>query len=145
MKTKNNTKGKSKIRLIAILIVGLLVIITGAFFSLGSFKNQNIAGGILGILIAIIILFFAVIVYQRGTNDLKNGFPIQDERSRKVLEKASSKAFYVSLYMLLAIGFLSDDTISFRDISQATSVAVGMMAVLFAIFWTYYNRKGDLE
>ena len=145
MKTKNNTKGKSKIRLIAILIVGLLVIITGAFFSLGSFKNQNIAGGILGILIAIIILFFAVIVYQRGTNDLKNGFPIQDERSRKVLEKASSKAFYVSLYMLLAIGFLSDDTISFRDVSQATSVAVGMMAVLFAIFWTYYNRKGDIE
>ena len=72
---------------------------------------------------------------------MKDGFPLQDERSKKVMEKASSKAFYISLYFLLAIGFLSDDVIQFRDVSQATSLAVGGMAVLFAICWFFYNRR----
>ena len=52
---------------------------------------------------------------------------------------------FVTMYSLLAIGFLSEDVIHFRDVSQAASVAVGIMAILFAVFWAYYNRKGDLE
>jgi len=76
---------------------------------------------------------------------MKKGFPLQDERSKRVMQKAMSMAFLVSLYLLLAIGFLSDDIIKFRDVSQATSAAVGGMAILFAVFWVYYNRKGDAE
>ena len=76
---------------------------------------------------------------------MKEGYPLKDERSKKVIEKASSLAFYVTLYLLLAIGFLSEDVIKFRDVSQATSLAVGGMAILFAVFWAYYNGKGDLE
>ena len=72
---------------------------------------------------------------------MKQGYPLKDERSRRVMEKATSTAFYVSLYLLLAIGFLSDDIIKFRDISQATGIAVGGMALLFLIFWVYYNNK----
>jgi len=139
MKTKSNKN--EKIRLIAIVIISLIVIVTGTLFSYASFKNGEIAGGVLGLIIAIIILTFAFIVFKRGNNALKNGFPIHDERSRRVLEKASSKAFYVSLYMLLALGFFSDNIIKFRDVSQATGIAVGGMAILFLIFWAYYNRK----
>jgi len=141
MKTKNN----DKIRLTAIIIVSLLVIATGTLFSLKTFTKGNIEGGILGALIAIIILAFAIFVFTRGNKDIKKGFPLQDERSKRVLEKASSMAFYVSLYLLLVIGFLSEDVIKFRDISQATSLAIGGMAILFAVFWVYYNRKGDIE
>jgi uncharacterized membrane protein len=141
MKTKNNTEGKDKIRMIAIMIVSLFVIATGTLFSLTSFMKGNIAGGVGGGFIAITILAFAIFVFRRGNRDIKKGFPLQDERSRSVLEKASSKAFYVSLYLLLAIGFLSEDIIHFRDVSQATSLAVGGMAILFAVFWAYYNRK----
>jgi len=136
MKTKN----KDKIRMSAILIVSLFVIATGTLFSLTSFMKGDIAGGVAGVFIAITILVFAIFVFIRGNRDMKKGFPLHDERSRKVLEKASSKAFYVSLYLLLAIGFLSDDLIKFRDVSQATGIAVGVMAILFAVFWAYYNR-----
>lgn len=132
---------KDKIRLTAIAIISLFVIVTGALFSYGSFKNGEVMGGILGVIIAIIILAFAISVFIRGNRDMKKGFPLQDERSKRVLEKASSRAFYVSLYLLLAVGFLSDNLIKFRDVSQATGVAVGGMAILFAIFWAYYNRK----
>jgi uncharacterized membrane protein len=133
-------KGNDKIRLTAIILISFLVIATGALFSLNSFFQGEIAGGILGAVIATTIVIFAIFVFMRGSRSLREGFPLHDERSRKVLEKASSKAFYVSLYMLLGIGFLSDFII-FRDVSQATSVAVGIMAILFAVFWAYYNRK----
>ena len=95
------------------------------------------AGG----LIAIIILAFAISVFRRGYGDVKKGFPMRDERSRKVIEKASSLAFYVTIYLLLAIGWLSEDIITFRDVSQATGLAIGLMAILFAAFWAYYNKR----
>ncbi|NQU98637.1 DUF2178 domain-containing protein [Candidatus Woesearchaeota archaeon] len=139
MKTK--IEGKEKIRMIALIIVSLFVIVTGILFSLKSFTKGNIAGGIGGGIIAIIILVFAIFVFRRGNRDMKEGYPLKDERSRKVIEKASSLAFYVTLYLLLAIGFLSDDIIKFRDISQATSLAVAGMAILFVGFWAYYNKK----
>lgn len=138
---KKKQRRNERIRLIVIGIISLLVIVTGALFSYSSFKNGEVAGGILGLVIALLILGFAISVYRRGRRDLKEGYPLKDERSKKVLEKASSMAFYVSLYLLLAIGFLSEDLIPFRDVSQATSVAVGCMAILFAIFWFYYSRK----
>ncbi|UCD03619.1 MAG: DUF2178 domain-containing protein [Candidatus Woesearchaeota archaeon] len=135
------TKSKDKLRIAAIIIIGLLVIATGALFSLTAFIKGDIYGGIMGILIAIIIFIFAIFVYIRGNKDLKKGLPLKDERSRKVIEKATSKAFLVSLYLLLAIGFLSDDIIHFRDVSQATGISVAIMAILFAVFWAYYNKK----
>jgi len=141
MKTNEKSRRMDKIRLTAIVIISVLVIATGAFFSYGSFKNGEVTGGILGIIIALIILAFAIIVYKRGKEDLKKGFPLKDERSKRVMEKAMSMAFLVSIYMLLAIGFLSDSIIKFRDVSQATGVSIGIMAILFLIFWVYYNRK----
>ena len=70
-----------------------------------------------------------------------NGFPVQDERSRKVLDRASAKAFHFSLYILLVISFLSNEVIEFKDASQALGIGVGMMGILFAGFWAYYNGK----
>lgn len=141
MKSKKITAGKDKARLIAIVILSVFVILTGTLLSVKTFAKGDIAGGILGLIIAISILAFAIFVFRRGNRDLKEGYTIHDERSKRVMEKALSKAFLVSLYLLLAIGFLSDDLIKFRDVSQATSVAVGGMAVLFSAFWIYYNKK----
>jgi len=141
MKQNKKARKTERIRLTVIVIISLFVIVTGALFSLGSFRSGEIMGGILGIMIALIILTFAVIVFRRGNRDLREGYPLKDERSRKVMEKASSLTFYVSLYLLLLIGFLSDELIPFRDVSQATSVTVGCMALLFLIFWAYYNQK----
>ncbi len=138
---KQNTKGTERIRLLSIMLISLFVISTGALFTTKAFRNGEIIGGVLGIIITIIILIFTTIVYRRGKEDLKGGYPLQDERSKRVMEKASSLAFYVSLYVLLSVGFLSEDMIPFRDVSQATSVSVGLMAILFLAFWIYYNKK----
>jgi uncharacterized membrane protein len=117
------------------------VILTGTLLAASAFIKGNVAGGILGIIIAVSILAFALFVFRRGNRDLKEGYPLHDERSRRVIEKATSRAFFVTIYLLLAIGFLSDNLIKFRDVSQSTSVAVGGMAILFLLFWVYYNQK----
>ncbi|MFH1787554.1 MAG: DUF2178 domain-containing protein [archaeon] len=138
---KKNTMRTERIRLFAILLVSLFVISTGSLFATQSFRNGNVTGGIVGILISITILGFAIFVFRRGNRDLKQGYPIKDERNKKVIDKASSRAFYVSLYLLLGIGFLSEDLILFRDVSQAMGITIGGMALLFLIFWIYYNNK----
>lgn len=129
-----------KIRLVAILVLSIMVILTGALYGIKAFSNGDIMGGIIGIIFALIIFSFAFLIYRRGNKDLKKGFPLKDERSKKVMEKASSLAFFISIYLLLGIGFLSDK-IPFRDISQATSFAIGLMALIFALSWLYYNKK----
>ncbi|MFH1290461.1 MAG: DUF2178 domain-containing protein [Nanoarchaeota archaeon] len=141
MKTKNKTARNDKLRLIAIVIVSAFVIVTGSLFAWTNFSKGDIGGGVLGVIISVVILIFALFVYRRGNRDLKEGYPLKDERSKRVIEKATSMAFLVSIYLLLAVGFLSDDLIKFRDVSQATSLAIAGMAVLFAIFWAYYNRN----
>jgi len=147
MKSKNKNTGKigirynDKVRLIAIMTVSLLVLLTGTLFSFTNFRKGDISGAIISAIIAISILALAVFAFKRGNKDIKEGYPLHDERSKRVMEKATSKAFYVSLYLMLAIGWLSDDTIHFRDVSQATSLAVGGMIILFLAFWVYYNKK----
>ena len=133
-------KTNDKLRLAAMVMISIAVIATGSLFALGSLNEGDVTGAVLGGVIAATIIMFALVVFMRGNSDMKNGFPLRDERSQKVLERASSRAFYVSLYVLLGIGFLSD-FITFRDVSQATSVSVGIMAILFAIFWAYYSRR----
>jgi uncharacterized membrane protein len=141
MKTKNIAKRKNTFRLIAIIILSLFVITTGILFWINAYKKGDVAGGILGALIAITILVSIVLVFKKGNKSIREGYPLEDERSTRVKEKASSRAFYASLYLLLIVGLLSDSIIRFRDVSQAMSATVGGMAILFVAFWAYYNRK----
>ena len=140
MKPKTNNK-IDKLRLLAIMILSVLVSLTGILFAVTTFRKGDISGGIVGLLITISIVGLAIFTIRRNNKELKEGYPMHDERSRKVIEKASSKAFYVTLYLLLAMGFFSEDLIKFRDVSQATGIAIGGMALLFLAFWAYYNRK----
>lgn len=138
MKGKKNQN--DLIRLIAIFILSVFVLATGIYYTSSALYRGDLPGAVLGGAIALIVLAFAILTYVRGNKDLREGFPLQDERSRRVTEMAASKAFYASLYLLLALGLLSE-TVEFRDVSQATGVAVGGMALLWAIFWLYYNSK----
>jgi uncharacterized membrane protein len=141
MKAKKNEAKKDKAKLLVMLVVSLIVISTGILFWFTSFRKGNVPGGILGIIIVIAVVAFAVFLLKRRLIDMKEGYPSEDERSRRVMEKATSRAFYASLYLLLLVGLLSDSIIKFRDVSQATSAIVGGMAILFVAFWAYYNKK----
>lgn len=142
MKNKSISK---KRQIIANKIKSLFIFSLAISASLGlviyATKSGNLEySSFLVIIAAILLVFFGLFALRRYKNSSK-GFVFEDERSRRILEKAAAKSFYVSLYVLIAIGYLSEGRINFQDVSQATGSAIGIMGLLFFSFWMYYNKK----
>ena len=126
------------------LILGILVSLTFIVWAIGSAKNNKMISAIFLVIIALTIVILFVIYASRELKSVRKGLPVEDERSKKILRLAFAKAYLLSLYLILAIGWLSDEYIRFRDVSQATGAIILGMAILFGLCWIYYNNRGDL-
>ncbi|NQU78827.1 hypothetical protein HQ545_03580 [Candidatus Woesearchaeota archaeon] len=146
MKTKNNPKGNDKTILLSVGILAVLLFSTFVLFAVTIFKKGAIIESALSLIIGVILLVALIIFLKRRYTDIKKGFPTHDERSNKVMTLAGSKAFLISVWWILIIGWASSNGwFQFRDISQATGAGILGMAVIFGLCWAYYNRKGNLE
>ncbi len=147
MKTKKKNS-KDKIRVWSVGIVALLVISTLILFAITIIRKGNLVVGIISIIIAVVILIFAVSLLKRQYSAVKKGFPYQDERSKKIMVLAGYKAFLISIWWILIIGWASsNEWVQFRDVSQATGVGILGMAIIFGVCWLLVSRKGraDIE
>ncbi len=134
---ERESKG-SKIK--SVFLILLAVIVAGSLL-MYAFSSKNMGYSvILMILAASLVVFFGLFALRRY-KDAGKGIPFEDERSKRVMEKAATKGFYLTLYVLLAVGWLSEGTIQFRDVSQATGAVIGIMVIVFFAFWAYYNRR----
>ena len=100
---------------------------------------------ILPAVVGVMVLLFMIPFIKRRYFDVKAGFPFEDERSKKVLNRAFAQAYVLSIWWLLILGWASDGIIDFRDVSQAMGMGILGMAVLFGLCFLYYNRRGDIE
>jgi uncharacterized membrane protein len=125
------------------LIVGILLSITLVLFAItAGVKRGNFLGASFMIVIALTIVVFFIGYTRRELKSVREGFPVEDERSNKVKTLAGYKAFLISIYWLLIIGWASsNEWIQFRDVSQATGAGILGMAIIFGLCWLYYNRK----
>ena len=122
-----------------ILIVAALIIVAVVIWILsssGNFKLIDIANfGIIFVLVAL-----AILLGYRRLSSARRGEPTEDELSKKVMRKASSLAYYISLYLWLLIMFLSD------KLNYETHTIIGMgilgMAVVFVVCWLIVNFTG---
>jgi len=131
----------AKIKPLFMLVLAVVIAMTFLLYAVMEFLDGEIGYPVLLILIAaILIVLFGWIALARY-RDSQRGLVSEDERSRRVMEKATSRSFMVGIYALLLIGWLSDDIIHFRDVSQATGAAILVIAISFFCFWIYYNRK----
>jgi peptidoglycan/LPS O-acetylase OafA/YrhL len=91
------------------------------------------------IIIILLVAFGFYIAYRRFSSE-KRGHPAEDEFSKKVLQKAAALSYYVSIYLWLALMYLSD------KLKKETEVMFGWgilgMAIIFAISWAFYNYRG---
>jgi len=100
----------------------------------------------LGIVIAIALVFAIFFVYQ-GYKDLrvvKAGMPIEDERSKRIMLLTSSKAYYISLYWILAVMIFSED-LGIKTADDALALGIAGMAVAFFVGWLYASRFANLD
>ena len=137
---------KDKTRVVLAGVIAALVIFGSLLLIVALLDEGENMQLVLPIGIVVIIVLFMVPFVKRRWFDVRKGFPSEDERSKKVMTNASSRAYYVSLYWLLAISFSVEVLeIVELDVGQAIGTGIVGMAVLFGIFFLYYNGKGDVE
>ncbi len=141
---------KDKFRLILLIVVTGLVLVTSLlYFAQIAQKGKISIGGSIAIIIPLIAVLFMAFFIRSKYKDVKEGLPMEDERSRKVTTRAAAMSFYVTLYWLLFISFFEEcfakiSGVEKLDVSQTTGIGIAGMALAFFIFWIYYNKKGKL-
>ncbi|MBR9705356.1 hypothetical protein GOV12_08130 [Candidatus Pacearchaeota archaeon] len=144
MKTKKTT---DKIRVWSVGIVALLVVCSFIILAITTMRSGNFEFGIISIVIALVVLIFAIIFIKRQYSDVKSGFVAQDERSKKIMYKVGYYSFLITLWWLLILSWIADEwmLIQFRDVSQALGVGILGMAIIFGITWFFVSRSGKVE
>lgn len=142
---------KDKFRLILIAVLTFTLLVGIALYGFITISEKEVKlGSLISILIPLLLVIFMTFFILRRYKDIKQGMPLEDERSRKVMTQAAAKSFYVSLYWLLFISwfesFFADKLFGLEQLDAGQTVGGGIagMAVAFFIFWIYYDRKGKL-
>lgn len=142
---------KDKIRLILITTGTILLLIASALYGYTALiKKEATPEGLIPILIPLIVIIFMMFFIGKRYKDVKEGMPMEDERSKKVITQAAAKSFYFSLYWLLAISWFEPffARVLFGgeklDAGQTVGGGIAGMAIFFFIFWFYYDKKGKL-
>jgi peptidoglycan/LPS O-acetylase OafA/YrhL len=98
----------------------------------------------LGMIIAFLLVTgFAVFLLTRRLSSLRKKLPAEDELSKKVMKRAASTSYYISLYLWLGVMFISDKV----EMETHTLIGIGilMMAVVFASCWLIFNYWGTAD
>jgi peptidoglycan/LPS O-acetylase OafA/YrhL len=121
------------------LVISALVFITAIIWLLSIKKPISFAEisqfGVISVLIG-----FGIYVGLTRLKSEKRGEPAEDELSKRVLQKASSASYYISIYMWLAVMYFSDKT----KLETHTLIGTGIlgMAILLFVCWLFYKVRG---
>lgn len=122
---------------IAVLsVVVLVTMIFGVFRSAKSMDTQEI----LMMVILFIVAIFAIVLAFGRLKSVKQNLPAEDEMSKGIKRKAAATAYYVSIYMWLAMMMLEEHI----NLERRALIGGGIlgMALIFALSWAYHNYIG---
>jgi peptidoglycan/LPS O-acetylase OafA/YrhL len=124
--------------LIVFLVAGLVLISMGLWFfsSVKEFKMMDLFHfGVITLIVG-----FAVFVGLKRLRSEKRGEPVEDELSKKILQKTAAISYYISLYIWVFLIFLKD-RVKFET-EELLGTGILAMAVTFGIAWLILNFKG---
>ena len=124
---------------VLVFVVAALVLITTGLWYFSTNEPLKLYD-LLTFGIIVIVVSFALFAGFKRLTSAKRGEPAEDELSKKIMRKASSVSYYISLYLWLAIGYFSE------KINYETHTIIGAgilgMAVIFGICWLVINFSG---
>ncbi|MGE5356070.1 MAG: hypothetical protein ACM3PT_07500 [Deltaproteobacteria bacterium] len=120
------------------LTVSILVIISTLGWMFYT-KNVN-TGEFMQLGLILLIAGFGLFVAYRRFLSYKSGEPQEDELSKQILQKSAASSFYISLYMWLAIMYLTDRNKTDPEIMFGWGITG--MAVIFGLSWVFYYFRG---
>ncbi|MFH1121279.1 MAG: hypothetical protein V1775_15780 [Bacteroidota bacterium] len=124
--------------MLVFVVAGLVVLTTILWMvkSAGlSDATDTIQIGVIGLLIA-----FAVLVGFRRLKSERRGEPVEDELSKRILQKTAAWSYYISLYLWVAMIYIKDRVT--MDTEQLIGTGILGMAVTFALCWLVFNFGG---
>jgi len=126
-------------RTILMFVISALVVASLALWALRGHIAGN-AGEMVMVGAALVIVGFAVYLAVSRLRSQRRHEPVEDELSKKVMLRASSLAFYVSLYLWLFVMYISDKT----SLEAHSLVGAGIlgMAVVFLLCWLGVKALG---
>jgi hypothetical protein len=127
--------GKMKKTIVTFVISALLL----ASLALWALKGR-LAGNLGEILMAagiIILVGFALFFGMARVRSHLRKEPSEDELSRRVMTKATSLAYYISLYLWLFIMYVSDRT----TMATHTLIGAGIMGMALIFFFCWIGIK----
>jgi drug/metabolite transporter (DMT)-like permease len=124
----------------AVLVLGAILVVL-----MGAVQKDNWAS-LLSIVILVTMALVALVVARKSLRERKSGFPMDDERSKAIKMRAGYLAFFVSIYVMLAMGFaiaiLEDNQVSSLPTSEWFMFFVAIMGSIYLIMHAYFSRAG---
>lgn len=115
-------------KIIPLVVISVLVLGTTLLWFMNSGSQLSQAESWQFIVILLIVAFAGYILYSR-VKSVKRGEPAEDELSKKILQKASSFAYYLSLYLWVAMIVVND------RVKMDTEVLLGTGILGMAVIW----------
>jgi peptidoglycan/LPS O-acetylase OafA/YrhL len=122
-----------------ILLIGVVALSLGAWVYYSKNDSLEIAD-LMQYAIIVVLVAFALIIGIRRLKSERRGEPAEDELSKKIMQRATSTAFYISLYWWLVMSYLSENW----EMETGSVIGRGIMgmALIFVLSWFFYKMKG---
>jgi hypothetical protein len=119
-----------------LIIAGIWIFQTGNSHQDSSFFTSEII-----FIVAIVILFIVSIFFTvKRMKNRKQGLPEEDELSKRIVNKAGAKSFYVSLFLWLALLYVHNH--STVDTEVLFGYGIIGMAFIFITLTIVFNIRG---
>ena len=124
--------------LLVFIVAGLLIIGVLLWISTSSTILKEIDFLHLGIITALVA--FAIFFGIKRIKSERRKEPVEDEMSKKIIQKTAALSYYISLYMWVFIIFIKDRIE--MDTEEWIGTGVLGMAITFAVTWIFFYFKG---
>ena len=122
-----------KTRSYLIFVFAFLVLVTTGIWMFQTEEKPASIQEFMHVIIIILVVGFALVLAYRRFVAIKKGQPAEDEFSKKIMMKASSWSYFVSLYVWILVLYLIN-----KEVAEAHTLVAGgilAMAVLIALFY----------
>ena len=120
------------------IVAGLLILGIVFWLMVSSTILKEIDFLHLGIITALVA--FAIFFGIKRLKSERRKEPVEDEMSKKIIQKTAALSYYISLYMWVFIIFIKDRIE--MDTEEWIGTGVLGMAITFAVTWIFFYFKG---
>ena len=129
---------------VPLLVITAVMAVTGIEIFQVNIPDSSGAGTaeIIYVIMLAIMIGLGIILAAGRSKDLKAGLPVEDELSRKNLNRAGSVTFFISLFIWLIILYLEVHEIMITEAKFLFAFGLIASCFVFLFSWTVINFRG---